>query len=92
MPEEFELQPPPVPGEVPQQVIDELCECRRRATDFAEAFSDAIKAQAEKYDVERSALRKYVCAIEDDAVEKLANEVDDLARFVAHEQSEARGP
>ena len=85
MGDEFELEPSVPPGEIPQATIDELRECRRRAKDFAQAFSEAVKAQAEKYGIAPGALRKYVCALEDDTVERVADETADLERLLGVE-------
>lgn len=46
--------------------IEELCTLRTDAKLAAESFSEAIKAQAEKCGLSRSALRRYVCARVDD--------------------------
>lgn len=85
MGDEFELEPSVPPGQIPASTVDELRECRRRAKDFAQAFSEAVKAQAEKYGIAPGALRKYVCALEDDSVEKVANETADLERLLGVE-------
>lgn len=71
------------PGEVPQRVIDELCESKRIAQDYAQAFSDAAKAQAEKYKVNAAALKRYVNAIVGDKVETLEVENEHLERLLA---------
>ena len=85
MGDEFELEPSTPVGEIPDKIITELRECRRRAKDFAQAFSEAVKAQAEKYGIAPGALRKYVCALEDDTVERVADETADLERLLGVE-------
>ena len=85
MADDFTLSPPPLPGEVPQSVIAELRECRKRAADFSQAFSEACKMQAEKYGVAPSALRRFVCALEGDSIDKLTKEAEDIERLVGAE-------
>lgn len=79
--EAFALEPPE-PGKVPDRVIDELRRARTVAKDHAQAFSDCIKAQAEKYSVKPGALKRYIVALCDDKVEEVENETDDLQRLI----------
>jgi len=83
--DDFTLSSPPLPGEVPQSVIAELRECRKRAADFSQAFSESVRAQAEKYGVAPSALRRFVCALEGGDIDKLTREAEDIERLVAAE-------
>lgn len=62
--------------------IEELCTLRTDAKLAAESFSEAIKAQAEKYGLSRSALRRYVCARVDDRLEALDTEANDLSHLL----------
>lgn len=80
--DDFNLEPSLPQGEIPDAVISELRECRRRAHDFAQAFSDAVKSQAQKYQIVPAALRRYVVALEDDSTEKVAKEVADIERLI----------
>lgn len=70
-------------GEVPERVIAELREACRVAADYSAAFSDACKAQAEKYHIRPGALKRYVKALEGDIVDDVAQEADDLATLIA---------
>lgn len=78
----FALEPSAEPGHVPERVIDELRQARTTAKDYAQAFADAVKAQAEKYRVKPGALRRYVTALEADKLEELDAETDDLDRLI----------
>ena len=62
--------------------IEELCTLRTDAKLAAENFSEAIKAQAEKCGLSRSALRRYVCARADDRLEALDTEANDLSHLL----------
>ena len=62
--------------------IEELCTLRTDAKLAAESFSEAIKAQAEKCGLSRSALRRYVCARVDDRLEALDTEANDLSHLL----------
>lgn len=79
----FNLEPDAPAGKVPQRVVDELVRCRTEAKDYAQAYTDAIKAQAEKHKLKPSALKKYVNAIEADKREDLRKEVDDVEKLLA---------
>jgi len=78
---DFALEPSE-PGIVPQRVIYELRRCYREAKDYTGALTEAIKAQAEKHDVEPAALRKYIAALESDDMDGTRKEVDDLQRLL----------
>lgn len=76
--------PIPKHGEVPQATIEELVAARVMASDYAKAFADAVKAQAERYKIKPGALRRYVCALAGDKVEDVERETDDLAALLDH--------
>ena len=78
---EFMLEPSE-PGIVPERVIAELRQARTIAKDHAQAFSDAVTAQATKYQIKPGALKRYVCALEADKLEELDAETDDLDRLI----------
>jgi hypothetical protein len=82
MSDDFSLEPAPSQGEIPQRVIDELVGARRIAKNFVEAFADAVIAQADKYKVNKSALKRYVCAIESDKIDEMNSEVADLEKLL----------
>lgn len=71
------------PGEIPERVIDELRECCHQAMDYAGAFSDACKAQAEKYKIKPGALKRFIKALEGDKLADVEDETDDLATLIA---------
>jgi hypothetical protein len=74
-------------GRIPQATIEELVTLRSDARISAENLTAAIAAQAEKYAISKGALRRYVCALESDAMDKLDSEAEDLARLImAHEK------
>lgn len=79
--ENFELEPS-APGTVPPRVVDELRTCYRTARQYTGAFSDALKAQAVKHEVEPAALRRYITALENDGLADAAKENADLARLL----------
>lgn len=87
-PESFELEPPPTPGQVPERVIDELRAACRSAVDLAQAFGDACKAQAEKYGIQPTALRRYIKALEGDKVELVDQEAEDLIALINNREPE----
>jgi len=78
----FELVPSPPPGEIPARTIDELRICYREAKDYAGAFRDAIKAQAERAKIKPAALRRYIAALEGDKIDEAAKEAEDLERLI----------
>lgn len=79
--EPFALEPIE-PGVVPPRVIEELRTAHRVASDYALAFNDACKAQAEKHKVAPKALRRYIAALEADKLKDAEKEADDLARLI----------
>ena len=79
--EGFALEPSE-PGHVPDRVINELRNARATAKDYATAFNDCVKAQAEKYSVKPGALKRYIVALEEDKLEEVDAETDDLARLI----------
>lgn len=85
MTDEFQLEPSTPVNEIPQRVIEELRAARRTAKDYAQAFSDACKGQAEKYSIAPGALRKFVCALEDDTLGNLEQEAADIERLIGAE-------
>jgi hypothetical protein len=70
------------PGAIPDRVIEELRACCHQAADFAGAFADACKAQAEKYQIKPGALKRYIKALEGDKLEDVEAETDDLAALI----------
>lgn len=80
--EPFDLEPDPPAGKVPQRVLDELANCRRIATDYAQSYSDAVKQQAERFKIKPGALKRYVNALVADKVDELDAETDDLERLL----------
>jgi hypothetical protein len=79
---DFALEPSE-PGVVPERVIAELRRAYREATDYAAAFGDAVKAQAERYAINGKALRRYIVALEGDKLDEAAAEAADLERLIA---------
>lgn len=77
----FNLEPS-TPGTVPQGVVDELCRTKTIANDYAQAFGDAVKAQAEKHQVKPGALRRYISALVGDKIEEAEAEAEDLTRLI----------
>ena len=65
-----------------QAHIDELVQLRASARLAAEDFSEAIKAAAEKHDVNKSALRKYISAKEKDQLAKIESDGEVLASLL----------
>lgn len=82
MGDEFALEPSVPQGEIPERVIDELRVARRAAVDYAQAFGDAIKASAAKHGINAVALRRYITALETDALDKAAKEAADLEKLI----------
>jgi copper(I)-binding protein len=78
---DFALEPP-TPGAPSEHVIAELRRCYREAKDYTGALSEAMKSQAEKYQIAPAALRKYIAALEGDGLEDARKEADDLARLI----------
>lgn len=80
---EFNLESP-IPGHIPERVILELRQACHTATDYAGAFSDSCKAQAEKYKIKPGALKRYIKALEGDKVEEVEAEAEDLQALIAN--------
>lgn len=80
--EAFELEAP-VPGQVPERVIEELRHGCRQAADLSAAFTDACKAQAEKYSIKPGALKRYIKALEGDKVDEVEQEAEDLQALIS---------
>lgn len=72
-------EPPAAHEDIPERVLDELVHAKTAAKDYAAAFGDAVKKQAEKYGLKVAALRQYVAARESDKTEEKKAEVKDLA-------------
>lgn len=81
--EAFALEEPLEPGHVPNRVIEELRHCYRTAKDYAGAYGEAAKAQAEKHKVAPKALKTYIAALENEKLAETSKEADDLARLIA---------
>ena len=76
----FNLEPSH--GTIPPRVVEELVSARTYAKDASEAFGDAIKAQAAKYQLKPAALRKYVAALEADKLDEAKVETEQLADLI----------
>jgi len=72
------------PGQIPERVIEELRAACHQAADYAGAFSDCCKAQAEKYKIKPGALKRYIKALEGDKLEDVEAETDDLQSLIAN--------
>jgi hypothetical protein len=79
---EFELEPTPPPGKVPERVINELIHVRNVAKDYASSYSEAAKAKAEQYKVNVAALKRFIAAKCDDKLAEAAEEADALAKLL----------
>ena len=82
MTDDFNLEPAPLAGEIPERVIDELRHARRVAKDYAQAYADAAKAQAEKHHIQPAALKKFIAALEEDTIEQALKEAADLEKLI----------
>jgi hypothetical protein len=80
--ENFELEPSEPTGDIPESVIAELRGARAVAKDYAQGYSDAVKAQAEKYKLKAGALKRYIAALEDDKLQELDEEMTDLEKLI----------
>lgn len=80
-PDEFALESP-VAGIPPAGVIEELRHLRRVAADAVTDYGEALKAQAERHNIKRGALRRYIAALESDKTEDAAEEARDLERLI----------
>lgn len=78
--EEFALEPSD--GKIPDRVIEELRHAYAIAKDYATAYSEAAKAQAEKHKLKPGALKKYIAALENDSVADLNDEISDLEKLM----------
>lgn len=79
--DEFELEPPK-PGAPSEHVIAELRRCYREAKDYTGAFTEAIKAQAEKHKLAPGALRKYIAALDGDKISDAEKEASDIELLI----------
>ena len=82
MTDEFALEPTPPDGTIPERVIDELRHARRVAKDYATAYNDAAKAQAEMRKIKPSALKRFIAALEDDTLKDLSDELEDIEKLI----------
>ena len=78
----FELEPSPPDGNIPERVIDELRQAYAIAKDHTQSYSDAAKAQAEKFKIKPGALKKYIAALENDSIDDLGDELHDIERLI----------
>ena len=67
---------------IDQATIDELAELYAASRGAAEAFSTAVAAQAEKHDISKSALRRFIAAKYADKLYTLNGEAEDLAKLL----------
>lgn len=67
---------------IDQETIEELVTLRGDARMSAESFTEAIAAQSEKHGISKSALRRYICAVEADKVANLDAESSDIATLL----------
>lgn len=79
-PADFALEPSD--GNIPPRVIDELRGAYAIAKDYAQSYSDAAKAQAEKFKLKPAALKKYIAALENDSTADLRDELSDLEKLI----------
>lgn len=82
MTDDFNLESPSAPGHVPERVILELRQACATAADYAGAFSDACKAQAEKHGIKPNALKRYIKALESDKLADVDKEAEDLMSLI----------
>ena len=78
--EAFALEPSD--GNIPPRVIEELRGAYAIAKDYAQSYSDAAKAQAEKFKLKPGALKKYIAALENDSTDDLRDEMTDLEKLI----------
>lgn len=71
-----------VKGEVPENVLEELVQAKAAAKAWSSGFSEAVKAQAEKYGVKPAALRKFITAKEADKLDEAEAETNDLVKLL----------
>lgn len=74
--------PPDPPARLTLAHIEELCTLRADARLAAETFTTAVTTLAERYGIHKTALRRYVCAREKDALATLSTEQDDLDQLL----------
>lgn len=67
---------------ISQATISELVGLRSEAVLAAETFSEAVTAQAEKHQVNKAALRKYVAALEAAKLDKLDEEMSAVRELI----------
>ena len=79
-PDDFALEPSD--GNIPPRVIEELRGAYAIAKDYAQSYSDAAKAQAEKFKLKPGALKKYIAALENDSTDDLRDELSDLEKLI----------
>lgn len=84
---DFALEPV-TPGKVPERVIAELRSAYSIAKDYASAFGEAVKAQAEMRKIKPAALRRYIAALEGDKLDEEKAEAADLERLIAGSDEE----
>jgi len=65
-----------------QEHIDELVQLRASARLAAEDFTEAVKAAAEKHEIPKGALRRYIQAREKDKIADLDDESTALAALL----------
>lgn len=82
-PDDFALESGLPKGEIPDRIVQELVRCREIAKDYAQGYSDAVKAQAEKHGIPVAALKRYVAALGDDKMQDARNEVEALDKLLA---------
>ena len=63
------------------KTLDELEHAYQRAKDLNTAFNDALKAQAEKHDIDQQALGKFVRARVNDKMQKFQAEQDTMEQL-----------
>jgi hypothetical protein len=78
----MELEADPKPGTVPPRVVTGLRIACEKANDHAEAFSEAVKAQAEKYNIAPGALRRYIKSLTKDRLADLRAETADVQHLI----------
>lgn len=89
MTDDFNLESPSAPGHVPERVILELRQACATAADYAGAFSDACKEQAEKHGIKPGALKRFIKALENDKLDDAEKEAEDLQELIAAQRTGA---
>ena len=67
---------------ISQAVIDELTELYAASRGASETFSTAVSAQAEKHEIRKTALRRFIAAKYADKLYTLNGEAEDLAKLL----------